>query len=302
VYGGKLSYLDYLQAVSFEKSFKSHISAQMRAIIASDEDLAEAHIKVTQGLRGSVERGFLDVTRGIGELHGSVSRGFETLHLDLNDIKEGIADLQSGVAEVNQSIRWGFTELLSTVGTTNKSLEKLIHHAETPSQRWAYEQFKIAEVAYRRNLYPEAIESTNRAIDGHLGNTGYKLEWRFHFLLGTIRLGSARNTASDIVSLHKAESHFLDAARYSRMDAPNEAARAMVAAGWAAYCQGKMTEASRHTQQACELDQAFGEAHFQLAKVRMHVREAEGALPSLRRAITINCESLRIYEEGGRGR
>ena len=55
VHGGKLSYLDYLQAKSFETSFRTYISARTRGIIASNEDLAEANIKVTAGLQGGID-------------------------------------------------------------------------------------------------------------------------------------------------------------------------------------------------------------------------------------------------------
>ena len=80
----------------------------------------------------------------------------------------------------------------------------------------------------------EAIEQLDRASGCHGSNAGYKLEYRSHYLLGTIQLASFRNNSPEIVNLAQAESAFLNAARYARMDEPMEAGRAFLAAGWAA--------------------------------------------------------------------
>lgn len=262
VYGGSLSYRDYLQAKSFEDAFRSEISRQTRSIIASHEQLQKEHIAVSQSLQTSV------------------AEGFEELSFD-------VQALTAGVSELTAAFNWGFSELLTAVGQVNATLVELVRIAKTPAQTWAYEQFEIARDAFRQGLYPEALEYINRAINGYVGNTGYKLEYRFHYLWGTILLGSSRNTSKDILNLSHAENAFLNAARYARQDQPKEAGRALLAAGWAAYCQGKMAVAKQYTEQALALSPTLAEAHFQLAKIQMHIGEAEQGLVPLRRAVEL---------------
>ncbi|MDP2999956.1 MAG: hypothetical protein Q8N47_20895 [Bryobacterales bacterium] len=213
-------------------------------------------------------------------LQTSVAEGFEQLSFD-------VQALTAGVSELTAAFHWGFSELLTTVGRVNATLVELVKIAKTPAQTWAYEQFEIARDAFRQNLYPEALEYLNRAINGYVGNTGYKLEYRFHYLWGTILLGSSRNTSKDILNLPYAENAFLNAARYAQRDEPKEAGRAFLAAGWAAYCQGKMKAAKEYTEQALSLFPALAEDHFQLAKIEMHVDEPDQGLLPLRRAIEL---------------
>jgi tetratricopeptide (TPR) repeat protein len=132
------------------------------------------------------------------------------------------------------------------------------------------------------------LEYLDRAINGHAGNTGYKLEYRFHYLLGTIRLGKFSNPCPDVMNLPEAERAFLAAAKYAIRDHPREAACAYLGAGWTAYCQGDMESARQFTQQAIMLDSRLAEAHFQVAKILMHVDDPAGSLPALRRAIELD--------------
>jgi tetratricopeptide (TPR) repeat protein len=263
IFGTSLSYIDYLQARSFENSLKMEVSQQSRAIIASNEQLQLKHISVSTSS------------------NQVMSEGFEGLSFDLKRLNEGVAELTA-------AFDWGFSELLAKMGQVNDALADLIRLTKTPAQTWAYEQFEIAREAFRKRLYPEALEYLARAINGFASNTGYKLEYRFHYLLGTIRLGGFKNSSKDVVDLGAAESAFLATARYSRGAQPGEAGRAMLAAGWAAYCQGKMEEAKEYTNQAISLSPGLGEAYFQLAKVQMHMGEVANALTPLQRAIELD--------------
>lgn len=263
VFGTNLGYRDYLQAESFERSLKSEISSSTKSIIASNEELQRENISVLQGLSSSV------------------SRGFESISLELGD-------LSAGIGELNATFQWGFSEILTQAGRINDSLGELIRLAKTPAQTWAYERFEIARDADRKGLFEEAIEYLDRAINGYSGQTGYKLEYRFHFLLGRIRLGSFRNHSKEIVSQEDAEKSFLYAARYAAQDAPNEAARALLAAGWAAYSRGELTKAQDYTQQAISFDTKLAEAQFQLAKILMHVNKPEEALIPLQSSIEMD--------------
>ena len=262
IHGTSLSYRDYLQAKSFERSLRGEISSAAKSVIASNEELQRENISVLKSLSSSVSLGFDQISFELGEI-------------------------SAGLGELNATFQWGFSELLTLTGGVYDSLHELIKIARTPAQTWAYEQFEIAWDAFRKNLYDEALEYLDRAINGYGGQTGYKIEYRFHFLLGTIRLGSLKNF-TEIVNLAEAERAFLNAARYARQDAPQEAALALLAAGWAAYCQGEFPEAQQRTEEAIALHPALAEAHFQLAKIQMHLNQPEQALTPLRKAIALD--------------
>ncbi len=113
--------------------------------------------------------------REIEGLREDVTEGFQTLSYQL-------ADISSDLQELNSSMHWGFSELISGVGQINDSLAALIQIAKTPAQAWAYEQYEIARDASRKHLYPEALEALDHAINGFGDHTGYRLEWRFQRL------------------------------------------------------------------------------------------------------------------------
>jgi len=263
VFGTSLRYQDYLQAKSFEDSLRGEISSASRSIIATNKELSRDHISVLESMSSAV------------------TGGFDRLSFDMR----ALSDV---VAELNSTFEWGFSEVLTMLGGLNDSLRELIKVAKTPAQTWAYEQFEIARDAFRQELYDDAIQYLNRAIGGHGDHTGYNLEYRFHYLLGTIRVGSFKNHSDQIVDPSQAEQAFLNAARYARHDHPKEAARSYLGAGWAAYCQGNMQDAERHTRDAMASDDSLGEAHFQLAKIQMHNGNPKAALIPLRTAITLD--------------
>jgi len=245
------------------RQVRYEVSSANRKLIATYAELQREHIEATRAISDAV------------------SAGFEQLSFDVQAISGGIRELTA-------VFEWGFSELLTRVGHINDSLQALLQIAKTPAQTWAYEQFEIARDAFRKKLYEEALEYLNRAIEGHGDNTGYKIEYRFHFLLGTIRLGSFQNNSPSIVDLGEAEKAFLAAAKYARHDHPKEAGRSLLAAGWVAYLQDKIPEAEKLTEQAVSLYPELGEAHFQLAKIRMHHGDPENALAPLRKAIELD--------------
>lgn len=264
-----LSWPDYLKVNEISgvgddvRQLRDEVSSSNRQIIATYEELQREHIAAVESL------------------NDAVSSGFEQLSFDMQAISSGITELTS-------VFEWGFSELIAGVGRINDLLSELVQIAKTPAQTWAYEQFEIARDAFRQGLYEEALEYLNRSIEGYGGNTGYKIEYRFHFLLGTIRMGSFQNTSQGIVNLIEAENAFLNAARYARRDYPKEAGRAFLSAGWTAYCQGKMPDAKQYTEQALSLYPDLPEAHFQSAKIQMHVGSPDFALPFLRQAIELD--------------
>jgi len=163
----------------------------------------------------------------------------------------------------------------------NTAVSELLKAAKTPAQTAASEHFQIARDAFRQGLYPEALEEAGKAIEK------YRLEWRFHSLVGTIRMGNVTG-GFELIDIAKAEESFLLGARYARVDHAEDAARSFLAASWAAYCQGRMGPALAHAEEALRLHPRLGEALFQLGKIRMAIGETEAALSSLRTAIDVD--------------
>ncbi len=274
VYSTSLPYSDYLQAKSFvdevadgSRAVRSEVARQSREIVATLEELNERGIRVADEAR-----------RELTGLRADVREGFEQVTLGLEGMSKAIDDL-------NATFHWGFSRLISGVGRMSDTLEELVALAKTPSQTWAYEQFEIARDALRRQLYREALAALDRAINGKGDNVGYALEWRFHHLKGVILLGDVDTSDPALVDLGKAEEAFATASRYAKTDYRTEAALAALAAGWAAYCQGKMEVAGAHTQQAITLNPSLAEALFQAAKIKMHTGQVDSALQFLRSAI-----------------
>ena len=273
VYGGSLTYQDYLTARSFSNdialamrkaghSVNMSICKQTREIIASNEALFRENIRVVESLESAL------------------SDGFSCLSYDLQDIS-------AGISELNSTFHWGFGQMLVGIGRMNDTLTELIKIAKTPAQTAAYEQFEIARDAFRRQLYKECLEALDKAISGDHTAPGYKLEWRFHQMKGVIHLGFVDGDIS-LVDLGKAEETFLLAARYAQVDFPEHAAVAFLSAGWAAYCQGRLKEALAHTEKAIGIKPHFGEALLQSSKVLFAMGEVDVALSQLGLAIDID--------------
>jgi formylglycine-generating enzyme required for sulfatase activity len=273
MFGDKPSYVDYLTSREFVDDVASatradnqrlalDISSQTRDVIASSQALAAENIRATESMGDSLKEG---MTR---------------LSYDMQEIS-------SGVSKLNATFHWGFGQAIATIGRMSDTLEELLRIAKTPAQNAAYEQYEIARDAFRQGLYLECIESLDKAISGDHTSAGYKLGWRFHQMKGTLRLGFVNGDMS-LIDLAQAEESFALAARYARADYPDHAAQALLSAGWAAYCQGKMKEGLVHTEQALAINPELGEALFQAAKVHVALGEMDAALPLLGRAIDLD--------------
>ncbi|MEI6206576.1 MAG: SUMF1/EgtB/PvdO family nonheme iron enzyme [Desulfuromonadales bacterium] len=283
--GTRLNYAEYTMAHNFVDGIKSSnreagervsmaISRQTRDVIASNEALNAENIRATEIAAGQISDA---MSQGFGELSGVMSDGFSRISYDIQAVS-------AGIDELNATFHWGFSQMLSTMGRMNDSLQDLIRIAKTPAQTAAYEQYEIARDAFRQGLYQECMESLNIGINGNQASTGYKLEWRFHQMKGSVLLGFVGCDAA-MIDLPLAEESFLLAARYAKADYPDHAGKAFLSAGWAAYCQGKMNVALTHTEQAIAINPNLGEALFQAAKVKMALGEVDAALPVLARAI-----------------
>ena len=248
----------------------SAIGTSSRSILLGVEEAAQ----FTADAQWSAAQLTADAQREAGEMTAAAT--------------ERAADrIVGAVHGLDSTFRWGFGQVNATLGGMSTSLAALVRAATTPAQTAAYEQFEIARDAFRKCLYPECLEALGKAISGDHTSPGYKLEWRFHHLIGVVRLGFPGCDVS-LVDPAAAEQSFLLATRYARTDAPGDAARALFSADWAAFVQGKLPDALQHTEGAIGIDAKFAEALFQAAKVRMAQDDPDAALPALRRAINLD--------------
>lgn len=277
VYGSSFSYNDYLQAKSFVKDITSktgetgraismEIASQTRNVIASNEALSRNNIIAMEAMADSLS---------------------EELYYGFDQISHGLRDISIGISELNSTFHWGFSQVIASMGHMNDVLSELIKIAKTPIQTVAYNHFAIARDAFRQGLYRESLEEVRKATHGDHTSPGYKIEWRFHQLVGTICLGFV-DCEFSLIDLTKAEESFLLAARYAKIDYPIDASKAYLSAGWSAYCLGKMLNALEHTKQAIELNPMLAEALFQAAKIHMALGQVKSSLPILAKAIDLD--------------
>jgi len=297
------SWKEYIQRSSITKDLTSAQLESTRAMIGA---ISNQTASILTGVRGmgsqisssadrgfnqintSVDRGLSQIDSSIQQLGSAVTKGFDQLGSAMSDGFSMLGDQMNQVAGeisgLNANFQWGFGQMIAQMGGMNDALNTLIKLAKEEVQRLAYNHFEIARDAYRRGLYEECLEELKKAIEGDHVSPGYKLEWRFHQMMGVVRLGFF-NCNLDLVDPSQAEHSFLLAARYAGADNPEEAAVAFLGAGWAAFVQGKLTEALKHTDQAVALYSDLTEALFQAAKIRMASNKPGEALRLLRQAI-----------------
>lgn len=177
--------------------------------------------------------------------------------------------------------------------------DDLLDAAGTPALAGACSAWQLAREAFRKRLHGACLESLAhgfRAL-GERSPDG-RLEGKFHYLQGLVRLGSTDHADPASVDPSQAEQSFLAAARHTENDHPLEAARAFLWAGWAAYVQADradsppLGDALVHTRRARESDPFLVGAAFQEAKIQMALDQPGPALESLRQAAASGALSL----------
>jgi tetratricopeptide (TPR) repeat protein len=197
-------------------------------------------------------------TSRLVEVISDASRQADSRHTSLHDqmtslekqLASGFEAVAETLSNMKATFEWGFSEVLVQLGKTNATLEELLKVAKTPSQTWAFEQYDIARNALKRGLHREALKYGTMAIEGDAHHSGYELDYRFHYLVGTIRLGSPLNINEELIDPSLAEKALLAAARYAEASMTHEKVNALMGAAWAAYLQGRRKAALDHARNA----------------------------------------------------
>jgi tetratricopeptide (TPR) repeat protein len=276
------------------ESWKEYISrtSLTRDLSTAQRDSAKAMVGAISSQTASI---LSQVSAREAEFAASHERDLavvgEKLDQGFNALGGQLQVLTGEMKSLNGTFQWGFGQMIAQMDGMNDSLASLIQIAKTPVQTWAYNQFEIARENFRKGLYDNCLKRLDKAINGDNTSAGYEEEWRFHQMLGVVRLGFY-GCDLDLVDPEKAEKAFLSAGRYAAMDHPEEAAKAYLSAGWSAFVQGKLGEAIKHTERATSLDPSLAEGFFQISKFLMAEGTPNAAFPPLRRAITLSPDHL----------
>lgn len=269
-YKSNIPYAQYLQAKEFEDTAIVEISKNSRAIIASNERLAEQHVAV-----------LTDHWARAQEQQEATAQTLERIEFSLESINRGIE-------EINWTFHWGLSHILARLGSIGDSIEDLVRIAKTPAQTWAYENFEHARDCFARGLHRDALDFVDRALTGYGSNTGYHVDHRFHYLKGLIKLGTYQNADPSVLDYPGAVNCFLAAVRYAGKDHPSDGALAYLGAAWGEYVQGHIEAAIAYTKEALRLSPKLAEAHFLSAKLLFAGEYPERAIESLGAAIRLD--------------
>lgn len=192
-------------------------------------------------------------------------QGFGELVVDLGN------ELRSSFEAATEALGEKLDVVSSQLTGINTTLEELLKAVNNPSQVWAYEQFNIGRKAYHQGHTTEAIPYLEQAIFGHGSNTGYKLEYRFHFLLAETRL--ALVLSMDESALKVAESAFVDAAKFASTE--DLKATALLHASRIALRYGDLPRALSYAEQGMKSTEMLPLILYQygLIKAKQHALE-----------------------------
>lgn len=203
-----------------------------------------------------------------------------TCEVGFHVLAESASLISSQLNQMQSSFLQAFQHVHLELGKCSDNLHSLLRLAATPVQVAAYNHFEIARDAYRRGLFCEALEELDNAIHGTAASPGYKLEWRFHYMAGTIRLGFV-GCDVDLIDLEAARDAFLLAARYSANDSPVDSARSLTEASWVEYCRGNPLKAIEHVDSAIALDPDCPSSRYQRSKCLMHIGDTVSGLEEM---------------------
>jgi len=250
-YDSGSSYQGLLHAQTAATQISGEVASSIREIVATKEQLQRHHVALLK----------------------SEKDGFEILSYDPRHT--GYA-----LSTVNESLKQGFAEIVG-------SLDDLKQIARSPTFTWAMEQYLVAKRALLADWHEEAFNHIGWALNGNANNSGFDLDFRFHFLHGLIRIGAVRDPVASIVDLAAAEKAFLLSAKYAE-SRTQAVAMGYRCASWAAYSQGNLEDAINHSRKAVQYNPKLAEAHFQLAKAYIHMGRSEEAVRPLRHAICLD--------------
>lgn len=286
-----LTWHQHLQNLEYQRADRdarnNAFEKQTVALIESQKQASKSELALMGSLNDSVRDGLSEISIGLGDLR-------ETTLSVGQDVRAAGREITSAINQANHDITstlcWGFSSVVFAIDQVQESLQALLKLAQTPAQTWAFEQFEIARDQIRRRLFPEALLSLDKAIDGFGSNAGFSTEFRFHYYRGLIRLGDSTYNSEErhVVEPEAAERAFLSAARYAKSDEPFASGIAMILAGRSAFAQHAYQRAIEHTEAGLQLCPHDWLACFQLAKLYSIEKGYDSAAKNLAFALALH--------------
>lgn len=265
VLGSGVPYGQYLQAQALVDDLKGALARERKRVSLAVQSGTREIVASQDGLHD----------QGV-HLETAVRHGFDQLSWDIQEVSGAVDNL-------NATFEWGFNAILCHTGRMADALEALLAAVKTPTKTRAYEHFDDARTAFSRGHHRDALELIDKAIAGDHTSSGYKLEWRFHLLKGSILVGTVAHP--ELLDLKAAEQVYRTAAEYAETDDPRGASLALLGASWACYCQSQLDEALTLARRALRFYPSFGEALFQSAKILMAMAQPDDAILLLASAL-----------------
>ena len=222
-------YGDYLLAedLLFEKVV-APISSEISNLVSNQSSVAKAKAISDKEMKSLAETANAEARKQNHLIEQQVAESkvqtkiLEEQAYELSEQTDQLVEVNVNLSEINDSISRSTAEInyklekISTgISNMHDTLEKLLSVAKSPSQTWSLEQFDIARTAFDRGQFSDALNYVSNAIDGYQNNTGYTLDYRFHFLRGLIFFGDMRAKTGDLYDYKKAHSAFISAANYA---------------------------------------------------------------------------------------
>ena len=280
----KRPYAEFLRARPSAGPLHYAIDTRNRELIASDQELSARGFEV---LSVNLEREFAMLSKG-GAQVGAAGQEPGAESVPVAQAAEPAKTAE--IAEAAGSFSWGFVDQLISQGQMNIALDELLKLTKAVAPSWACEQFESGCAAFRRGMYKEALQAAMRAIEGQANNAGIKTEFRFHFLVGIIRLGSHSNSSTEVINPPLAQQAFLAAARCAEAACPEAAGQSLICAGRAAFLDGEFDNAIAYTRKGLELVPAHAAGLYQLGRALFMKGARKEACERLADAIMLNVE------------
>lgn len=177
-------YRQYLQTQAYVNDIRDAQKGAARDTIAAIGDSSRSILLGVEAGMGHIADAQLDAARltadaewGAAQLTASALR--EAGQMTAAATEHAADRIVGAIGDLDSTFRWGFGQVLGTLGGMSTSLAALLQIAKTPAQTAAYEQFEIARDAFRKSLYPECLEALGKAIFGDHTSPGYKLNGDF---------------------------------------------------------------------------------------------------------------------------
>lgn len=252
---------------------KLAISHQTLALIGTGQELKSVGYSVV----GSVDAGLGAVTDELRRVSDSTA-----------ELRSSIRDLDSTTRRVGESVvlalHVGFQQVVTELRSVSQRLDALVDIGERPAHYGCWEQIRRARDRARNGFYDEALTSLNLAERGASTFVGDETEYRIYLLRGAIYLGDSHKYPNALTDPEKAFVEFKKAARYAQPVDAQEAGRALILAGRAAFVQRKLKDAEAETRAGLQLAADESAGLFQLARLLFLADKAVEGAPFLERA------------------